>query len=465
MNISKKTCYFFFLLLAFSISIRAGLFYTYFGSERHSSAGEYASAAIGLFEGHGLTINKSERNKIGDVANNYTGNFLSFHDANNRTNFTEFLPGPSILLSSLWKVLPVYNFSPYIWLQIILESILISFFYLAFRHINKTVVLTTAILMVINPVAIKYTLTMGYDFWPQFCVLVNFIGITVSLKKQNPGPILFLTGILTGISIWSRSITSLLPFYISIFLLLYWRVQDRVNYRKIVANASLYLLIVIIAMASLSLYRHEITGSYRPTRSTFWHSFWAGVLQFPNPYGLDSKDKVSDIVIWEFGQKLNSELKQYTLWDMYDFPDSPYEQTLKAEAFRFLSEYPHLFVRNVLYRIGIMISPVLYEGSGMIPKTLAPYLRPVGFLLIIIWLLGMYELFRHSRQVFWLVVTIYFYFFSTIGCLYVVGRAILPFLFINIFVYLFGLQFSIRSGKRLVGSGYWPSPFKLIQSS
>jgi hypothetical protein len=295
-----------------------------------------------------------------------------------------------------------------------------------------------------NPVAIKYTLTMGYDFWPHFCVLVNFIGIAIALKKQKPSFILFLTGILTGITIWSRSITSILPFYIPIFLLLYWRLKDKVKYKKIGINIALYLLAVIIAMASLSVYRYEQTGSYRPTRSTFWHSFWAGVGQFSNPYDLPS----NDIAIWKFGQKLNSELKNYSLGEMYVNPNSPYEQTLKAEAFHFIKGHPHLFVRNIIYRIAIMISPVMYQGGGMIPKSLAPYVLPIGIALLIIWSLGMCNLFKQCRPVFWLSVTIYSYFFSTIGCFYVVGRAILPFLFINIFVYLFGLQFCIRSVKR-----------------
>ncbi|MCK5508972.1 MAG: hypothetical protein KAI50_10700 [Desulfobacterales bacterium] len=447
MNITKKSFCLFFILLILAVSIRVCLFYTYWGSERHGSAVEYGSAAIGLFYGEGLTIKKSEQKKIGNVATNYTGNYLSFHDVENRKTFTEFLPGPSILLYSLWKVLPIYNFSPYIWLQIILESFLISIFYFTFRHIDKTIVLTATILMAINPVAIKYTLTMGYDFWPHFCVLVNFIGIAIALKKQKPGFILFLIGILTGITIWSRSITSILPFYIFIFLLLYWRLKDKVNYRKIGINATLYLLAVIISMASLSVCRYEQTGSYRPTRSTFWHSFWAGVGQFSNPYDLPS----NDIAIWKFGQKLNSELKNYTLWKMYDTPDSPYEQTLKAEAFHFIKGYPHLFVRNIIYRIAIMISPVMYKGGDIIAKSLVPYFFYFGFVLLIIWFLGMYALFKHSRLIFWLAVTIYSYFFSTIGCFYVVGRAILPFLFINIFVYLIGLQFCIPKTKRLTG--------------
>lgn len=455
MKTRNNAFYLFLILLLISMGIRAGLFYKYWPSERHGSAVEYGSAAIGLFNGEGLSINKSEQKRIRNVPTNFSGNYLSFHETANRKTFTEFLPGPSILLYSLWKVVPIYNFSTYLWLQIILESILISFFYFAFRQTNKTIASATTMLMAINLVTIKYTLTMGYDFWPQFCVLVNFIGIAITLQKQKPGFILVLTGILTGITIWSRSITSILPFYISIFLVLYWRLQDKQKYSEIGIRIALYLFIVIISMVSLSFYRFEQTGSYRPTRSTFWHSFWAGVGQFSNPYGLEFKDIASDRVIWEFGQKLNSELEQYTLEEMNNDPGSLYEETLKTEAFRFLREHPQIFIRNFFYRTAILISPALYRTGRMIPKSLAPYLLPIGIALLIVWPLGMLNLLKHSRSVFWLTVTIYFYFFSTIGCFYVVGRAILPILFMNIFVYLFGLEFSIRSAKRLIGRVSW----------
>jgi hypothetical protein len=450
MKTSDNAWYLFFIFLLISIGFRTGFFYIYWPGERHGSAVEYGSAAIGLFYGEGLTISRAEIKEIGDVPTNYTGNYLAFHDSENRETFTEFLPGPSILLYGLWKVLPIYNFSSYIWLQIIIDSFLLSFFYLACRQTNNTIATATTMLMAINLVAVKYTLTMGYDFWPQFCVLVNFVGITVALQKQNPGFILFLTGTLTAITIWFRSITSFLPFYLSTFLLIYWRIQEKQKYGKILILLTLYLLIVIISMGSLSLYRYEKTGSYRPTRSTFWHSFWAGVGQFSNPYGLKFKDTINDKVIWEFGRKLNSELKRYSLAEMNNMPDSPYEETLKAEAFRFIKRYPHLFIRNLLYRTIVMISPVFYQTGFMISKRLAPYLFPIGIALVITWSLGMQNLFKQSRPVFWLTLTIYAYFFTTIGCFYVVGRAIIPILFVNIFVYLFGLQLGIRSAKRLL---------------
>jgi hypothetical protein len=444
MNITKKSYHLFVILLILSFSIRVCLFYTYWRNAQHGSAGEYGSAAIGLFYSEGLTINKSEQKKINKVANNFSGNYLSFHIAENRQNFTGFLPGPSILLYLLWKVLNVYNFSPYIWLQIFLESFLISFVYFALRKIHKSIALATTIFMMINPVTIKYTLTMGYDFWPQFCVLVNFIGITLSLQRKKFEYILFFTGMLAGITIWFRSITSILPFYIAIFLVFYFRLKDKWKYTRIGFCIALYLFPVIFSMVTLSVYRYELTGNYRPTRSTFWHSFWAGVGQFPNPYGLKSIDEA----IWKFGQRLNPKLADLNVKEMAEMgaiPDSLYEKTLKNEAFLFIRKYPHLIVRNTIYRIVIMIAPVLYKDGTFIPDRLLSYLFPLGGALIVIWLLGMYSLLKFNRPLFGLSLIIYIYFFTTFGVFYVVGRAILPFLFVNIMVYLFGIEFSIQT--------------------
>ena len=434
----------FFILLTLSVVIRAGLFYTHWGDFRHGSSLSYGSTAIGSFFGHGLTYNDLEKAKIKTERNNYSGNYLEFYVAEDREPLTEFLPGPSILLSWLWKVLPVYNFSPYIWLQILLESFLISSFYFTIRRDNKIIFLITTMLMMVNPITIKYTLTMGYDFWPLFCVLVNFIGVSLALNAKRNRTIILLTGMLTAITIWFRSITNFFPFYIAILLFFYWRCKNKQSYRKISINIALYLIPIIISMVSLSVCRHELTGNYRPTRSTFWHSFWAGVGQFSNPYDLVSVDNA----IWEFGKKLNKQLENYSLSEMSYVPDSLYENTLKDEAFRFCKEYPYLLIRNTLYRITIMIAPVMYKHGTFIPERFSSYLFPLGFLLIVLWFFGMYDLFRHNYRIFLLSLTVYAYFFSTLGIFYIVGRAILPFLFINIFVYLYGLKSCIRIAKK-----------------
>ncbi len=171
--------------------------------------------------------------------------------------------------------------------------------------------------------------------------------------------------------------------------------------------------------------------------------FFAGVGQFSNPYNLKSKD--ADI--WNFGKKLNTEINKYSISELSKSPNNIYEKTLKNKAKEFIKRYPHLFIRNVFYRIGIMISPFLYKGGDFIPSSLFNILLPIGIVAFFLWFLGMYYLFKNQNLIFWLSASIYFYFFAAFGWFYVVGRVILPFLFINIFVYLFGIKFIITKLK------------------
>ena len=432
-----------FLVLFLSLIVRFGLFYTKWGDLRHGTALDYGSTAIGFYNGKGFSTNSVEIKKISLFENNYTGNYLKFYNSNDRHKFIEFLPGPAILLWLLWKIVPVYNFAPYIWLQIILELILILLFYLVFKTRGKYIVLLTTIFMIFNLPAINKTLMMGYDFWPQFAVLVTFIGVYYAIVK-NKSYLFFITGLLAGITVWFRSITSFLPFFIVLFIVIYQKLNDKRRSFTILKNALFYILLVILLIVSISIFRCNQTGNMRPTRSTFWHSFFCGVGRFSNPYNLKS----NDLYVWKFAKTLNNDLENYALGEMYNSPNSIYEETLKKQAFIFIKEYPHIFIRNTVYRIGIMISPPLKVGNtNLISSSLKKVIFPLGFLLLLLWIIGLINIYINDKLLFYLCFTIYLYFFVAFGWFYVPGRVILPFLFINIIVYLFGIKYLIVKFK------------------
>jgi len=426
-----------------SVLLRLGLFYTIWTNLHHGSTADYGSAAIGLYYGKGLTVSDFEMSKIGKINDNFTGNYLVFYNSVDRKRLTVFLPGPAILLNLLWQIIPVFNFGPYILLQIILESLLIVLFYLAFRYYDELIALITTIIVISNCATIRMTLTAGYDFWPQFCLFVSFIGIVFALRNKSCW-ILLITGILTAFTIWFRSITILLPFFIAVVLFIYFKSVCKLKLKPLIFRLTCYLSPIVLAILLLGIYRYNLTGNFRPTRSIFWHSFFGGVSQFSNPYDLEHSDQS----IWEFGKKLNCELENYTLGDMYSSPNSPYEQTLKNEAYNFVRKYPNLFLRNFFYRVAIMISPLWYTHGEFIPQSLSPYLFPFGFIPFLLWFLGLYYVFKRHKPIFWLSSTVYLYFFMMFGWFYVVGRVILPFLFINFFIYLFGLKFIVEVIRR-----------------
>lgn len=242
------------ILLLLSLAVRFGLFFTKWSDLKHRSALGYGSAAVGLCKGRGLTTHPMEKNAIFELPDNHSGDYLEFCSPNDRVGFTEFLPGPAILLAALWKFLPFHNFTPYIALQIFLDSILILLLFALFEKADKWVFLIAAVLMVFNLPAIKRILMMGYDFWPQFTVLVSFIGLYYAISRNKPY-IFLLTGALSGMTVWFRSITSFLPSFLVFLIILYQKLKDRRANRAILRNALLYILPVVLLISSLSLMR------------------------------------------------------------------------------------------------------------------------------------------------------------------------------------------------------------------
>jgi hypothetical protein len=440
MRLSKKTTLIFVSFFLLSLLFRAALFHFKWSNLRHGSAIFYGSTAIGLYKENSLSYNESELLFIDKVQDNHSANYLNFHEKVHREKFKEFLPGPALLLSILWNLIPIYNFSPYIYFQIFIESLLIPFLFLAMRHYNKRVALLTALITLFNLALIKRTLMMGYDFWPQFCVLVNFIFILYYLRNNNY-LLLFMAGSLSATTVWFRSITTFLPFLLCIFLF-FWQNRSLGTSHSI-RRISVYILPVLISITLLSTYRYHVTGNYRPTRSTFWHTFFAGVSQFSNPYGLVNNDDA----IWEFASGIDPNLINVGLSKSWEDPNSLYEIRLKSEGSRFIKEHPVIFVRNIIYRAIIMISPLFYTGGDFLPQNMTPYFFFFGSVCFLLWFCGLYFLYYRCNSLFWISITFYTYFFLFFSWFYIVGRVILPFLFIDVFMYLFGIELIIHTIK------------------
>ncbi len=435
MSLLQRTRTVALVIFVLAALVRVLLLATVFDDLRHGSARVYGSTAIGLAMGDGLTYHDQEIEEIARLKDNTSGDYLRFYEPEGRQPLVEFLPGPAVLLGALWKVFPVHNFVPYLLLQIILDSVLISLLFVALAQMNRGLALATSLVMVVNVATIKRTLMMGYDFWPQFAVLAVFIVALLMVKKHKGIGWCILAGLMTAIPFWFRNLTLLLPFFMVPALAYLWR-RRRLSWWVVAKRTAAFIAPVVVVLALVSAYRYEATGSARPTRSTFWHSFFAGVGQFPNPYNVDYTDEG----VWEFGRRLNKELENYNMVEQGERPNSLYEETLKAEAKRFVTQHPWLFLRNWVYRIGIMISPTLYTHGDLVPERLSHALRPVGFLMLPLWFLGMFALYRRDRATFWISAAIYAHFFVVFGGFYVVGRVVLPFIFVSILVYLAGLE-------------------------
>jgi hypothetical protein len=270
--------------------------------------------------------------------------------------------------------------------------------------------------------------------------LVVFLGV-LALQSNRYRLWLFpLVGLLASIPVWFRDLTTPLPVVVAAFLLYTLRKQARLSWGASFGRVTLFLAPVFLSILLLAMFRYETTGSFRPTRSTLWHSFMAGVGQFSNPYGLTHNDQS----VWEFGKKIDPTLHSHTLSEMYLLPDSSYEKTLKGVAKEFVLDHPVLFLRNFAYRIAIMISPAFYADGDFLPRSVAVRLLPLGFVLLPLWCIGMIYLRKTIPFVFGLTLAIYIYFFASFGWFYVVGRVIFPFMFISVMVWIAGVLATIE---------------------
>lgn len=425
------------LIFITALLVRLGLLFTSFDHLQHGSAGAYGSAALGILHQAGLTVNQAEALAIRETLSNVSGDFRTKYAGDPRLPLTEFLPGPAVLLAGLWSAIPIYNFAPYLALQALIDALLIATLGFLLARKNLALAVITAGVMVVNLPVIRRTLMMGYDFWPQFGVLVLFIGV-LALEAYRYKPWMFLLiGISASISVWCRELTTPLPFFIAVLLIYVLRTRESMAWMPIAGRIVLLIGPVVLSIVMLAQFRFEATGNYRPTRSTFWHSFMAGVGQFSNPYGIIN----DDMSVWAFTKRVNPELEGQSLAKMYLMPDSPYERTLKGIAIEFITQHSLLFVRNIIYRAAIIISPPLYRDGDFIPKPLTNILYPIGILLIPLWFAGMNYLRRNSQIVFGLTLTIYIYFVLAFGWFYVVGRVVLPILFISVMVWVSGIYF------------------------
>ena len=374
-----------------------------------------------------------------------SGNYLYYFNQQNRQSLTQYLPGTAILLSLLWKVTSIYNFLPYIYLQLILDSILIACFFSLFKNHHPRIILATTLFMVFNFIVInKSVLIMGYDYWPNFCILINFVGFGYYLKKKN-NQILLLTGLLTSMTIWFRSITTFFPFVMALAVIYYYKKENSLNIKNLRTITIYYLIPVIISISILSIYRLNQTGNARPTRSTFWHTFMSGVGQFSNPYGLIANDNA----IREYFYTTHPNLKEYSYLELHDSPNSVYEKTLKEEAFNLIYNHPHLIIRNTFYRMAIMASPLLYNDWGAMPKGFKNISFPLGIVFLFLWFNGIIYIYKNDRILFILSLVVYIYFFALFSWFYIVARLIYTFLFIFLLIYLYGLKKLLIDVKRI----------------
>jgi hypothetical protein len=104
------------------------------------------------------------------------------------------------------------------------------------------------------------------------------------------------------------------------------------------------LVFFSLMISPLVLRNYKQFGKLLITRGAVWHSFWAGIGQFPNKYDLIDKD--AEVIRF----CLSKDSTAY-------YGTERYEQILKEEAFKLFKENPIWYMTTVIRRSFVILSP------------------------------------------------------------------------------------------------------------
>ena len=247
--------------------------------------------------------------------------------------------GYGLLLATIWKATGAKRWWYIRVLQILLDVIMCWLVYAIGKKVfGEKVGLVAAFLYACFIPGIELVVRPHRDIWVTFLFITAVYQLVSLTENRNALWRMLCIGVATGIVAWMRS-TVLLFVILMIPILFMTRPRnDALRYS--------FLLLVgfILAFSPLIVRNYVVFDKFMATRGAFWHSFWAGVGQTPNPYNV--RDDDDDIV--RFAQSLDSTARLDT---------DHYEQVLKQEAKKFVQDHPLWYAGSVAKRAVVFVSP------------------------------------------------------------------------------------------------------------
>ena len=332
-------------------------------------------------------------------------------------------PGYGLLLAGVWKLTGSYRWWPVRVLQILIDLVMCWLVYQVGRKIfhERAGVLASVMYACFIP-GIELVVRPHRDIWVTFLFIFTVYQL-IALRDSRKAWLQILSiGIATGIVAWMRS--TVLLYVIPMVPLLFVIRPKRDAFRF----SAILIAAFALTFSPLIIRNYVVFDKFMATRGVFWHSFWAGVGQMPNPYTLQDDDET----IVRFAQSLDSTAERQTI---------AYEQVLKAEAYKFVREHPLWYATSIVRRAIVFVAPKIGREiffQPLLPKhltgtlnvsvskiaLLASDLLLTGLFLVGVWL-------TRSRWRDLLVVGYpYLYTLATLAPFYLVGRNIMNVYFV-----------------------------------
>lgn len=325
--------------------------------------------------------------------------------------------GYGLLLAALWSVTGSERWWIVRLLQIIIDVLMCWLVYrIGTRAFHERAGVAAAFLYAIFLPEIDLAVRPHRDVWVTFLFITTTFVLLTSSDSRRRLVWFALLGMFAGLVSLMRS--TAVPFVLFTIVLM---IALRPTRQEFLAAAAL-LFGFLLTFSPLLVRNAIVFGKPMLTRGAFWHSFWGGVGQFPNPYGIRENDRE----IAALALKLNPQAR-------FDTP--LYEETLKKEALRFVEENPSWVISATVKRALTFVFPRIgrelffqnphpQEKVGTINRLFGGgMLLVVDGLLAGLYLVGIW-LSRRRWRVLLVVLFPYVYTLLTLAPFYLVGRNI-----------------------------------------
>ncbi|HTY36638.1 MAG TPA: glycosyltransferase family 39 protein [Bacteroidota bacterium] len=247
--------------------------------------------------------------------------------------------GYGMLLAAIWKITGSHRWWYVRVLQILLDVVMCWLIYrIGSDLFDERAGLLAAFVYAVFIPGIELAVRPHRDIWVTFLFIFSVYQLTTARGQNHVLWKMAGIGIATGIVAWMRS-TVLLFGFLMVPLLLMTRPP-----REALRASAFLLLGFVLTFSPLIVRNYVVFNKFMATRGVFWHSFWAGVGQMPNPYGVQDDDET----IIRFAHSLDSTAQYET-----DY----YEQVLKREAIRYVSDHPLMYAGSVVKRGVVFVFP------------------------------------------------------------------------------------------------------------
>ena len=286
--------------------------------------------------------------------------------------------------------------------------------------------LLTAALFALFPLEMSRAIIPSYDVWITFCYILCVYLILLEQKQEKRWlSLVIVAGIggLNAYTAWIRSTVVLFPVIIVIYLLLR---RKRFQWVKAVLLIVVFSCMYIVPKA---LHTYVDTGKLRITRGVMWGSFYAGLGQFKNDFGIEATDASA----MKYCVEKDPELAGKNFFDNWQ----RYEEIWEVRVKEIIRENPLWYAGTVMKRAGVILFPSFYYHKGgsfrYIPSAILIYMQILLVTWSLLFLFGSYIGLRKHFGTYIVILLPYLYTLATISPFFLQGRLLTSIYFIQFF--------------------------------